>query len=144
MGLLKSIMKAVKTTGKTKKTPANKRTKTSKSKTSSKNGGGKSRTTSCPKRVEAPYPHFRYYKKSKHPALIVGEQKDKETKVDEYRYRKVMHAEKDGKRNNEKVYPNPDPKDKEPMYIGRRVRHDKKESFNEKPLPWKYSKKKDE
>lgn len=26
------------------------------------------------KRIEAPYPHFRYYKKSKHPALIVGEQ----------------------------------------------------------------------
>ena len=25
------------------------------------------------RRIEAAYPHFRYYKKSKHPALIVGE-----------------------------------------------------------------------
>ena len=43
------------------------------------------------------YPHFRYYKKSKHPALITGEHSK-----EEYKYRKVMHSEKDGKRNNEK------------------------------------------
>ena len=30
------------------------------------------------------FPHFRYYVKSKHPALIIGEQP-----VEEYRYRKV-------------------------------------------------------
>ena len=82
------------------------------------------------------YPHFRYYRKSKHPALIVGEQP-----VEEYKYRKVMHSEKDGRHLNEKVYPNPDPKDKNPMYIGKRVRHDKKRNFESKPLPWKYPKK---
>lgn len=82
------------------------------------------------------FPHFRYYKKSKHPALIVGEQP-----VDEYKYRKVMHSEKDGKRNNERVYPNPNKKDTNPMYIGKRIRHDKKKNFESKPLPWKYPKK---
>ena len=87
-------------------------------------------------RVEAPYPHFRYYKKTKHPALIVGEQP-----VEEYKFRKVMHSEKDGGRNNEKVYPNPDKRDSSPMYICKSVRHDKKNTFEEKPLPWKYPKK---
>ena len=82
------------------------------------------------------YPHFRYYKKSNHPALITAEYS-----ADEYNFRKVMHAEKDGKRNNEKVYPNPNPKDTRPMYIGKRVRHDNKKNFGDKPLPWKYPKK---
>ena len=86
--------------------------------------------------ISAPYPHFRYYKKSNHPALIVGEQPE-----EEYKYRKVMHGEKDGKRTNEMVYPNPDPKDPEPMYIGKRVRHDKKNNFENQPLPWRYPKK---
>lgn len=86
--------------------------------------------------ISAPYPHFRYYKKSKHPALIVGEQA-----IEEYKYRKVMHNEKDGGRNNEMVYPNPNKKDKKPMYIGKRVRHDKKNKFEPVPLPWKYPKK---
>ena len=53
-----------------------------------------------------------------------------------------MHGEKEGGRNNERVYPNPDPTDKEPMYIARRVRHDKMTTFRDKPLPWKYKKKK--
>ena len=86
--------------------------------------------------VSAPYPHFRYYRKSGHPALIVGEQD-----IDEYKYRKVMHSEKDGKRNNDIIEPNPDINDTQPMYIGRRVRHDKKKNFESKPLPWKYPKK---
>lgn len=99
------------------------------------------------RRIEAAYPHFRYYKKSKHPALIIGEQKCvKETgqgakEIDEYRYRKIMHSDKDGERKNEMVYPNPNPKDDRPMYIGKRVRHDDKENFNECPLPWKYPRK---
>lgn len=100
------------------------------------------------KRVEAPYPHFRYYKKSKHPALIVGEQKGKKTdkqgnerETEEYRYRKVMHGEKEGGRTNETVFPNPNPNDPEPMRIAKRVRHDDKENFDPKPLPWKYPKK---
>ena len=83
------------------------------------------------------YPHFRYYRKSGHPALITGEHT-----FEEYKYRKVMHSEKDGKRTNEKVYPNPDPLDKLPMYIGKRVRHDKKKNFEDNPLPWKYPYKK--
>lgn len=97
--------------------------------------------------ISAPYPHFRYYKKSGHPALIVGEQKGekvdkngKKREVEEYRYRKVMHGGKEGGRNNEIIYPNPNPKDPEPMGIAKRVRHDEKENFEEKPLPWKYPK----
>ena len=89
------------------------------------------------KHISAPYPHFRYYKKSGHPALIVGEQP-----VDEYRFRKVMHDEYDGDRRNEKVIPNPDKSDSQPMYIGKRVRHDKKTRFANKPYSWKYPSKK--
>ena len=84
----------------------------------------------------AKFPHFRYYKKSKHPALIISERS-----IDEYNFRKVMHSAKDGKRNNEKVFPNPNPKDKKPMYIGKRIRHDKKNRFENYILPWKYGKK---
>ena len=82
------------------------------------------------------FPHFRYYKKSKHPALITGEHS-----VTEYRYRKVMHSGKDGGRINECVYPNPNPKDKKPMFIGRRTRHVDKENFSKWKYPWKYPKK---
>lgn len=91
-------------------------------------------------RVEAPFPHFRHYKKSGHPALIVGEQQTPDN-VDEYRFRKVMHGDKDGKRTNETVSPNPDPTDPRPMKIGKRIRHDRKSAFSPKPLPWKYPKK---
>jgi hypothetical protein len=49
-----------------------------------------------------------------------------------------MHGERDGKRLNEKVDPNPDPTDKKPMYIGKSVKHDKKKNFEDKRLPWKY------
>lgn len=99
------------------------------------------------KHIPAPFPHFRYYRKSGHPALIVGEQKSTkqteqgEKQIDEYRYRKVMHGKKDGDRKNETVYPNPDPSDPEPMHIGKRVRHDEKINFDPRPLSWKYPKK---
>ena len=83
------------------------------------------------------YPHFRYYKKSGHPALVTAEHSE-----DEYKYRKVMHSEKEGGRSNEKVYPNPNPKDSKPMYIGKRVRHDKKKHFSEWIFPWWYKSKK--
>lgn len=103
---------------------------------------------SAQKRIEAPYPHFRYYRKSQHPALIVGEQKGTklnpqgiEVKTDEYRYRKVMHGDRDGRHLNEVVFPNPDPKESAPMYIAKRVRHDDKSKFEPLPLPWKYPKK---
>ncbi len=81
------------------------------------------------------YPHFRRYKVSNHPALIV-----KEHSGDEYAYRKVTHSKKDGRHLNEKVEPNPNPADKKPMYIAKRVRHDKKNKFG-KRLPWNYTKK---
>jgi len=87
--------------------------------------------------VKEKYPHFRYYLKSKHPALITGEHSK-----DEYKYRKVMHSKKDGNRTNEKVYPNPRPGDYKPMYIGKRVRHDLKSNFEKNILPWKYPGKK--
>ena len=83
------------------------------------------------------YPHFRDYKKANHPALIVGERSN-----DEYDYRKVTHSQYDGRHLNEKVEPNPNPKDKRPMYIGKRVRHDKKKYFSKWKYPWKYKKKK--
>ena len=91
------------------------------------------------RRIEAPYSHFRYYKKSRHPALIVGEQTT--DNADEYRYRKVTHSEREGRHLNERIFPNPNPKDPDPMYIGKRVKHDNKENFNNTPLPWKYPKK---
>lgn len=77
------------------------------------------------------FPHFRKHNTSNHPALITGEHSEKE-----YDYRKVMHGEKDGRHRNEKVSPNPNPKDPKPMYIGKRERHDEKNKFGEK-LPWK-------
>jgi len=80
------------------------------------------------------YPHFRKYVKSGHPALIVGEYN-----ANEYKYRKVMHSERDGRHLNEKVYPNPNPADKEPMHIAKRVRHDEKQYFPKK-YSWKYKK----
>ena len=83
------------------------------------------------------YPHFRKYKPSNHPALVTGEFSEKE-----YKYRKVTHSEKDGRHLNEKVDPNPNPKDKKPMYIAKRERHDKKENFSKWKYPWKYKKKK--
>lgn len=80
------------------------------------------------------YPHFRYYKKSGHPALIIGEHSK-----DEYKYRKVMHSERDGRHLNERVYPNPDHSDPKPMFISNRKRHDKKKYFGIQ-LSWKYKK----
>ncbi len=87
------------------------------------------------------FPHFRQYFKSKHPALIVGEQFDKVKKIEEWKYRKVMHGEKDGRHHNETIIPNPDPTDSEPMNIARRVRHDSKQNFSSWKYPWKYPKK---
>lgn len=87
-------------------------------------------------RQKETYPHFRKYKPSNHPALIVGEYSSKE-----YLYRKVMHSEKDGRHLNEKVSPNPNPLDKRPMFIAKRERHDKKDNFSTWKYPWTYKKK---
>ena len=77
--------------------------------------------------------HFRRYKVSNHPALIVEEHS-----ADEYAYRKVTHSEKEGRHLNEKVDPNPNPRNPEPMYIVKRVRHDKKKNFSSWKYPWSY------
>ena len=82
---------------------------------------------------DSKYPHFRYYIKAKHPALIT-----KEYSENEYAYRKVMHSEKDGRHLNEKIEPNPNAKDNKPMYIAKRERHDKKTRFSRWVYKWKY------
>ncbi len=79
------------------------------------------------------YPHFRHYIKSNHPAMITSEYSD-----DEYNFRKVTHSEKDGRHLNIKIEPNPNPQDKNAMYVTKRIRHDKKRHFSK----WKYSWKK--
>ncbi len=84
------------------------------------------------------FPHFRKYYKSGHPALIVGE--DKTHDDEEWQFRKVMHSPKDGRHNNEMVFPNPNINDSEPMYIVKRVRHDSKRNFSSWKYPWRYSK----
>ena len=83
------------------------------------------------------YPHFRKYLKSGHPAMITGEYS-----VDEWSYRKVMHGQKDGWRNNDMITPNPNPFDREPMYVGRRKRHDNKNNFSNWRYNWKIKNKK--
>lgn len=86
--------------------------------------------------ISSSYPHFRYYKKSGHPALITGEYS-----YNEYNYRKVTHSERDGRHLNEKVIPNPNHRDERPMYIVKRIRHDKKNTFSNWKYSWKYEKK---
>ena len=108
-----------------------------------------SKNTAAVKKAEQEtFPHFRKYLKSKHPALIVGEQTvnkrteaGEEKPIEEYLYRKVMHSEYDGKRRNEEVKPNPDPTDPDPMQIAKRVRHDEKSNFSKWKYPWTYEKK---
>ncbi len=86
------------------------------------------------------FPHFRIYKKSKHPALIEGYAKI-ETPKDGFIYRKTSHSKGLTKRGYEKVSPNPNPKDPKPMYIEKRKRVDFKDKFTT-ILPWKYKQKK--
>ncbi len=82
------------------------------------------------------YPHFRFYKRSKHPALIL------ESKQEDYRFRRVTSSEKSGHHKNEKVEPNPDKRKSTPMYIVKAVQTDKKKFFSDWIYPWKYSKNK--
>ena len=76
--------------------------------------------------------HFRFYFKSKHPALILNEEKD------DYRFRRVTSAEYSGHHKNEKVFPNPDKTKKTPMYIVKQEQKDKKNRFSKWKYPWKY------
>ena len=83
---------------------------------------------------------FQILPKIKTSCLIVGEMSSSKCNVtvEEYRYRKIMHAEKKGRHLNEKIKPNPDRSDPNPMYIAKRVRHDEKKNFAKIPLPWMY------
>jgi len=76
--------------------------------------------------------HFRLYFKSKHPALILNEEKD------DYKFRRVTSAEYSGHHKNEKVFPNPDKTKKTPMYIVKQEQKDKKNRFSKWKYPWKY------
>jgi hypothetical protein len=84
------------------------------------------------------FPHFRLYKKSNHPALITGER----IPTDEYNYRKVTSSEREGRRPNEKVEPNPDKTKSTPMFIVKRTKHDRKKNFSADVFPWDYPPKK--
>lgn len=81
------------------------------------------------------YPHFRYYIKSGHPAMILNS-------VDEdYTFRRVTSSEKSGHHKNEKVYPNPDKSRDTPMYIVKAVQRDRKKFFSKWIYSWKYPEK---
>ena len=86
------------------------------------------------------FPHFRKYKRSNHPALIVGSATIKKND-DGFLYRKTSHSPGVSKRSSEKVSPNPNPKDPNPMYIEKRKRADYRHKFGEK-LNWKLPQKK--
>ena len=81
------------------------------------------------------YPHFRKYNKSNHPAMITSEYSK-----DEWNYRKVMHSAYDGRHRNETIMPNPNPTDKKPMNVAKRVRHDNKDNFSKWRYKWNIKK----
>ena len=83
------------------------------------------------------YPHFRHYKKSGHPAMIL-EEIDSST----YRFRRVTSSEFSGHHRNEKVDPNPDKRRSTPMYIVKQRQKDLKKNFSEWKYPWVYPKNK--
>ena len=85
------------------------------------------------------FPHFRFYKKSKHPALIEDYANIKKHH-DGYLYRKTSHSTKMTHKGYEVISPNPNPKDTAPMYVENKKRADYKKNFG-KILPWKYPKK---
>ena len=83
------------------------------------------------------FPHFRHYKKSGHPALILSE----DTK-DKYKFRRVTSSEYSGHHRNECINPNPDSRRKTPMYIVKQRQSDYKKNFSSWKYPWKFPKKK--
>lgn len=86
--------------------------------------------------VKETYPHFRYYFKSQHPALILREEDS-----EKYRFRRVTSSEWSGRHRNEKVDPNPDRTKIMPMYIVKAEQTDKKKRFSLWKYPWAYPKK---
>lgn len=76
----------------------------------------------------------------KHPTLVIDEDKawDKQRNhlTDGYVHREVTHTKS---RNNEEIKPNPNPMDKQPMYLKRPTKHPKK-FFNSFNHDWKIPK----
>lgn len=90
------------------------------------------------KYIEAPYPHFRKYRKSGHPALLIGEDINNSNRVV---YRRTSHEHNFGKgKAYDTVSPNPKPYDPRPMYIEKKKRVDEKKNFASRPYPWKFKK----
>ena len=87
------------------------------------------------KKGKEEFPHFRYYIKSKHPALITNESIDKK----QYEFHGITSYPYDGKHRNIKVIPNPDTTKKSAMYIKRRKKYDDKKMFKNK-YEWKVPK----
>ncbi len=80
------------------------------------------------------FPHFRMYRRNKHPAMIIGEATINKEK-DGYMYRKTSHSEGLTKKGFFVITPNPNPKDDRPMFVEKRKRRDYKHKFGPK-LPW--------
>ena len=78
------------------------------------------------------YPHFRHYKKSGHPALILSEDGS-----DKYKFRRVTSSEFSGHHRNQCVFPNPDKRRSTPMYIVKQKQSDYKKHFSSWKYPWK-------
>ena len=82
------------------------------------------------------YPHFRHYKKSGHPALILSEETE-----EKYKFRRVTSSEFSGHHRNERIEPNPDKRRKTPMYIVKQRQSDYKKNFSTWKYPWEFPKK---
>lgn len=70
--------------------------------------------------------HFRIYLKSNHPAYIIDEEGDY------YIFHRVTSSPKSGHHSNWKIFPNPNPKKKTPMYIVKMEEKDKKRRFGKR------------
>ena len=74
------------------------------------------RTLAKSRKTKETYPHFRHYKKSGHPALILSPEGD-----DKYKFRRVTSSEFSGHHKNEKIEPNPDKRRKSCKYCKSRI-----------------------
>ena len=92
--------------------------------------------TAKPRQTKEIYPHFRHYKKSGHPALILSPEGD-----DKYKFRRVTSSEFSGHHRNEKIEPNPDKRRKTPMYVVKQRQIDLRKNFSSWKYSWKYPKK---
>ena len=85
----------------------------------------KKKPSSKSKKTKEKFPHFRHYKKSGHPALILSEDTN-----EKYKFRRVTSSEFSGHHRNERIEPNPDKRRKTPMYIVKQRQSDYKKNFS--------------